>query len=71
MLKNKRHYEAGSKSNGPKFSFMITVFWNSVKSSLTYRLHVTEKCYKMGREMINKNCTLQGMWYIYEHQIKM
>jgi hypothetical protein len=41
MLKSKRHYEAGSKSNEPKFSNMIIVFWKTVKSSLIYRFHVT------------------------------
>jgi len=46
MLKSKRHYEAGSKSNEPKFSFMIIVFWNTVKSSSIYRLHVTENVTK-------------------------
>ena len=41
MLKSKRHYAGGSKSNEPKFSKMIIMFWNTVKSSLIYRLHVT------------------------------
>jgi len=64
MLKNKRHYKAGSKFNEPKFSFTIIVFWNNVKSSKTYRF-MWQKMLQNGKRDINQNCTLQGMWYSY------